>query len=133
MEGHQAPIYDTLTKVIEYEISFIQYVVKLALPLLLSLFCHVAQLTLPNCQVHIAKYFSLVDYPNLNNFFGLSSLLFRFFFLIGCLFPTPFLFVLSLFCCCLGSSSLRRTLSKFKLSFKLAKLDWHVLNLIGMC
>jgi hypothetical protein len=31
MEGHQAPIYDTLTKVIEYEISFIQYVVKFAL------------------------------------------------------------------------------------------------------
>ncbi len=85
----------------------IGYFAKLALPLLLSPFCRVAQLTLPNCQVHVAKYFSLVDYPNLDfffwvfqclnyNYFGLSSLLFNFIFLIGCLFPTPFLSVLFL-------------------------------------
>lgn len=89
----------------------IGYFAKLALPLLLSPFCRVAQLTLPNCQVHVAKYFSLVDYPNLDfffwvfqclnyNYFGLSSLLFNFIFFNRLLVPHPISFCsFSLFCC----------------------------------
>jgi hypothetical protein len=47
MEGHQAPIYDTSTKVREYGISFIQYFAKFAL--LVSPF-------------HFAKYMLLFFY-----------------------------------------------------------------------
>ncbi len=81
----------------------IGYFAKLALPLLLSPFCRNAQLTLPNCQVHVAKYFPLVDYPNLNNFFwvvqclnykffGLSNLLFNFILFYRLLVPHPISF-----------------------------------------